>query len=234
VHVKTANIIDHCVPAPIDHCSATFLAKSPLDEYLCNIHRQFPEQFGLNSEKPADIKTCHTLYLKTPYTCPDGEICQTKASDSFPWWSPIGGGFILGGLIMIADVLSEPSVGKIVDGIQLFAGLFLALIVYLFCQDFNRQNVEGPRPGINVFLYIPVALVCSTLLSIPVLGAIWVVTTALHGIVDPPEASMAAVGGSAGAMISIFSERSFEAGAHHFATGLLNQVIRRLHLGPGS
>lgn len=135
--------------------------------------------------------------------------------------------FFLGDLFF--NLYFEPAPRPIIDLIQLAAGVAIAIgiSVTVHRSTFRRLKAILFFPYLLFFVFPLLTFACTTLLSYPVLWAIFFVTAGLHGIVGTPEASMGAIAGSVSTTISIFSAKSFEAGMQELVSTLFKHVAGR-------
>jgi hypothetical protein len=199
----------------------------------------------LNTEATTALKKLQPWELASQYwrlvTGDEPQVCEISPSetileysvcrpnDKASYFNPMT--YIGSIFLLLITLFLEPVARSIMHLIQLIAGGTIAIVI---CRVFSRRLswpiMKEPNWLWWLFAFSLLTIACTTLLSIPILAAIWFVTVALRGIVGTPEASIGAISGSATTVISIFSARSFEAGMHEFVnTGFKRVVGRWLH-----
>jgi hypothetical protein len=122
---------------------------------------------------------------------------------------------------LIRQIFGESPVHFIVDSMQLIAG-FLALF-FVMASLKILQYVFLPQFMIAV---IPLGILFSCLLSLPLLWLLHFVATVIGGIL--PQAGASVVGGVWAGFIFECSGRTVEGGLHHTVAGAVERILPRM------
>jgi hypothetical protein len=147
--------------------------------------------------------------------------CYQEHSSSNPNFPQVGIDLLHALYLLVREIFAESWVSAIVDTLQLVVGFSAA--TYLAAR-FNVLRAE-----LSYFLmlaFIPFGIVCTCLLSLPLL---WLVHAAswMLGDVLPAPLHFGLLGGGWTAFMSVCYSRTFEAVLHHKFGRFLERVIAR-------
>jgi hypothetical protein len=169
-----------------------------------------------------DPLRCSEFFSAHQYRLPLSATCKDWLHGHSTWWEwwwhfvPTRWSWAF--YRLIGDIFAErPPVKAVIDILQLAAGSVIALVLFIWL-DLKVGILIPPA-------FILTALVCTTLLSLPILAIMSLGAMLVGGVVH--EAELSLYGGTLSALFFACSKHSLESGVHHALNRTLERAIGR-------
>lgn len=160
--------------------------------------------------------TKHALQALTPWQLP---VRVYHHVETVWLWNP--GAWLVGAWKALGETFLHSSTAAVVEALQILAGILAAFLVGDLLGWQKRLRV-GQHDFYFFIALIPVAVILTTVLAVPMLALVWVATETIGHVI--PESPLIIYGGSLATGTVAIAARTAEGGLHHS----LNRAIERL------